>query len=142
MLTGQDYPQDEFSSAYVEQGFGGLHYTGDEDLDPAKDGLTRSKEGEWGSSDCLNSWTQSGQMRMVRKDDWKLVFDMQGSGQLYDLKRDPAELRNLYGKPETADKCRELLEDLLMWRLRVEDPLPLPRKRYVMKQDPRNYWTP
>ena len=142
MLTGQDYPREEFSSAYVEHGFGGLHYSSDEDLDPAKDGLTRSKDGKWGGFDCLNSWTQSGQMRMVRKDDWKLVFDMQGAGQLYDLKEDPAELRNVYGKPETADKCRELLEDLLRWRLRVEDPLPLPRKRYVIKQDPRNYWTP
>jgi len=142
MLTGQDYPQEEFSSAYVEQGFGGLHYTGDEDLDPEEDGRTKGTDGKWGEFDCLNSWTQSGQMRMVRKDDWKLVFDMQGSGQLYDLKRDPAELRNLYRKPEAADKCRELLEDLLTWRLRVEDPLPLPRQRYVMKRDPRNYWTP
>lgn len=28
--------------------------------------------------DELNTWTQSGTMRMVRKGDWKLVYDMQG----------------------------------------------------------------
>jgi hypothetical protein len=32
--------------------------------------------------DELNSWTQSGYVRMVRKGDWKLVYDMQGHGQL------------------------------------------------------------
>ena len=31
--------------------------------------------------------------------------------------------------------------DLLTWILRVQDPLPLPRRRYVVKTDPRNYWT-
>ena len=135
MLTGKDYPKIEFASAYAEHGFGGLHYTEHEDLDPAKDGLTPAKDGEWGSLDCLNSWTQSGQMRMVRKGDWKLVFDMQGQGQLYNLQDDPSEVENLYDKPERESRRLELLEDLLAWRLRVEDPLPLPRRRYVMKLD-------
>jgi arylsulfatase A-like enzyme len=142
LLTGQSYPPEEFASAYVEQGFGGLHHTGDEDLDPEQDGLVRSANGRPGTFDCMNSWTQSGTLRMVRKGDWKLVFDMQGRGQLFDLRSDPSELENLYDKPEFAGKRLELLEELLIWRLRVEDPLPLPRKRYVMKRDPRNYWTP
>lgn len=134
MLTGRDYHAEEFASAYVEQGFGGLHYTANEDLDPTKDGLRKSVDGKWGGYDCLNSWTQSGQMRMIRKGDWKLAFDMEGRGQLYDLAKDPSELANLYDSPEHASKCRELLADLLAWRLRVEDPLPLPRARYVMKR--------
>jgi len=148
ILTGGDYPEEEFESAYVEHGFGGLHYTEHEDLDPAEDGLTsarleaRNPKFEWGAFDCLSSWTQSGQMRMVRKGDWKLVYDMQGSGQLYGVKRDPLEARDLYGKPECSGKQMEMLEELLTWRLRVEDPLPLPRARYVMKRDPRDYWTP
>lgn len=140
MLTGAEYPREEFASAYVEHGFGGLFYTEHEDLDPAKDGLQVSRNGEWGGYDCLNSWTQSGQMRMVRKGDWKLVYDMQDAGQLYDLERYPGEVTNLYGKPESAGKQVELLEDLLTWRLRVEDPLPLPRARYVMKRPHRGYW--
>lgn len=137
MLTGQDYSVGDFSSVYAEQGFGGLHYTGDEDLDPEKDGLTKSVDGEPGAFDCLNSWTQSGTMRMLRKGDWKLVFDMEGCGQLYNLKSDPAEVVNLYDDPAAADKRVELLEELLKWRFRLEDPLPLPRKRYVMKLRPR-----
>jgi arylsulfatase A-like enzyme len=137
LLTGQDFPVEEFASAYVEQGFGGLHYTGDEPLDPAKDGLQEGR-----SFDCLNSWTQSGTMRMVRKRDWKLAFDMQGRGQLYNLKEDRAEMKNLYGQPDVAGVQNELLSELLAWTLRVQDPLPLPRSRYVMKTDPRNYWAP
>lgn len=135
MLTGQDYPHDEFASAYAEHGFGGLHYTSENDLDPARDGLTPSRDGQWGDYDCLNSWTQSGWMRMVRKGDWKLAFDMDGNGQLYNMQDDPAELNNLYGRPEAQSIQLELLEDLLTWRLRVEDPLPLPRRRYVIKRN-------
>jgi arylsulfatase A-like enzyme len=71
---------------------------------------------------------------MVRKDDWKLVFDMDGRGQLYDLKADPSELANLYDKPELIEKHCELLTELLRWRLGAEDPLPLPRRRYVFKR--------
>lgn len=142
LLTGDDYPSEEFASVYAEHGFGGLHYTADEELDPASDGHRKSKDGKWGGYDCLNSWTQSGHTRMVVKDGWKLVFDMQGNGQLYNLRDDPSEVRNLYGRPETASKQLELVEELLTWRLRVEDPLPLPRHRYVLKRDPRNYWTP
>ena len=58
------------------------------------------------------------------------------------LVQDPVELENLYGRPETREKQMELLEDLLAWTLRAADPLPLPRRRYAMKRDPRNYWSP
>ena len=51
------------------------------------------------SFDCLNSRSQSGTMRMLRKGRWKLAIDMQGRGQLYDLEADPVELDNLYGTP-------------------------------------------
>ncbi len=141
MLTGQDYSRDEFASAYSEHGFGGRHYTSESDYDPLKDGLTPANSAfrtshsalHWGHFDCLNSVTQSGQMRMIRKGDWKLVFDMDGNGQFYNLADDPSEVTNLYDRSETASIRMELLEDLLAWRLRVEDPLPLPRRRYVMR---------
>ncbi|MHC4636598.1 MAG: sulfatase family protein [Planctomycetota bacterium] len=137
MLTDGEYPKEEFASAYAEHGFGGLHYTAEDDLDPVKEGaLNRSC-----IFDELNSWSQSGTMRMVRKRDWKLVFDMQGKGQLYNLKDDPVELKNLYGESRYAGVQQELLADLLGWTLRVQDPLPPPRDRYIMKTDPRNYWS-
>jgi arylsulfatase A-like enzyme len=144
LLCGEPYPEAEFESVYGEQGFGGLHYTaedslGDEDtlVDPEQDGLRRGI-----SFDCLNSRSQSGTMRMLRKGRYKLAMDMQGRGQLYDLERDPVELNNLYGRPEWAAVERDLLAELLAWTLRAQDPLPLPRQRYVIKTDPRNYWSP
>lgn len=138
LLTGDEYPEAEFESVYGEQGMGGLHFTNDtEVIDPTDDGLL-----EVCSFDCLNSRSQSGFMRMIRKGDWKLDFDMQGHGQLYNLAEDPVELNNLFGSPETIKVERELLSDLLAWSLRADDPLPLPNGRYRMKTDPRNWWAP
>ena len=57
-----------------------------------------------GTFDELNTVTQSGHMRMVRKGDWKLIVDMAGAGQLYNLADDPAELANLYGLPDVASQ--------------------------------------
>ena len=142
LLTGKAYAQAEFASAYAEHGFGGLYYTADEPLDPAEDGRTVSPDGKtWGAYDCLNSWTQSGQMRMVRKGEWKLTFDMEGHGRLFNLVDDPSEINDLHGQPELREKQQELTAELLTWMLRTQDPLPLPRQRYVMKRDERNYWT-
>lgn len=130
--------ENEFASAYAEQGFGGRHYSSQDGLDPVAEGALEPGV----RFDCLNSWSQSGTMRMVRQGKWKLVFDMQGEGQLYDLSRDPAELENLFGRKDLVEKQAELTAELLAWTLRVQDPLPLPRRRYVMKTDPRNYWAP
>ena len=139
MLTGGEWPEEEFASVYGEQGFGGLHYTADDDLDPAAEGALNS---EGPGFDCLNSWSQSGTIRMLRKGDWKFNFDMQGRGELYNLADDPLEMDNLYDRPEHAAVQSEMLADLLAWSLRAQDPLPLPRHRYVYKKDPRNYWSP
>ncbi len=135
LLLGEDYPKEEFASAYAEHGFGGLHYTAEDGFDPSEDGLTPGV-----AFDELNGWSQSGTMRMVRRGDWKLIFDMQGAGQLYDLRGDPLEMHNLYGEPLVAGIQAELLAELLAWILRAQDPLPYPRRRYKFKSDPRNYW--
>lgn len=137
VLTGQPYPKDEFSSVYAEHGYGGLNYTDADNLDPVEEGALVPG----GGFDELNSWTQSGVMRMVRRGDWKLAFDADGNGQLYNLKHDPAELNNLYGKQEHAAVQSELQAELLKWLLRTQDPLPPPRQRYVFKKHARNYWT-
>ena len=107
----------EFTSAYAEQGFGGLHYTADEPLDPSADGLVAGR-----GYDCLNSWTQSGTMRMIRKSDWKLQYDMQGRGRLYNLSEDPVELHNLWHDPRYGAVRQELTQDLLTWVLRARSP--------------------
>ena len=138
LLTAQEYPREEFASVYAEHGFGGLPYDGTEDLDPARDGLIPADGEAWGRHDCLNSRTQSGTMRMVRKGDWKLIFDVLGRGQLYNLKDDPAELKNLFGQPPYAQTQSDLTAELLVWMMRVQDPLPMPRanragRRYILK---------
>ena len=58
MLTGKEYPKEEFSSVVVQLGFGG------EDV-PLDDSLTFEQEGALGPNkvahfDELNTWTQSG----------------------------------------------------------------------------------
>ncbi|MES2810048.1 MAG: sulfatase-like hydrolase/transferase [Bacteroidota bacterium] len=144
MLTGKPYPKQEFASMMVQQGYGGLHYVNFEEYDPyTQDGTVTKGQTE---ADELNTWSQSGSMRMLRKDDYKLVYDMQGAGQLYNVKADPAEVNNLYGNEKYAKKQMELLQDLMTWDLRAQDPLPLPRRggkrQYGFKRDPNNYWTP
>lgn len=135
LLTGQPYPESEFAAAYAEQGFGGLDYDWDDDPDFERCSPYAIH------FDCLNQYTQCGIMRMLRKDEWKIVYDMQGRGQIYNLDADPAELTNLFDVPEYADVRHRLIEELLTWTLRAQDPLPLPGGIYERKSHPRNYWT-
>ncbi|MBT3274747.1 MAG: sulfatase-like hydrolase/transferase, partial [Spirochaetales bacterium] len=135
LLRNEAYPDNEFSSAYAEQGFGGLDYSWDDNIDFEKcmpPAIT---------FDCLNQYSQSGTMRMIRKGKWKLLYDMQGDGRLYDLDLDPGELENLYSNSKHIGIRTELLEELLIQTLRAADPLPYPGGIYERKTHPRNYWT-
>lgn len=144
LLQGKQYPREEFSSIMVQQGYGGLRFVNFEEYSPYSDDGTIKKGVT--QADELNTWTQSGRLRMLRKGDWKLVYDMQGHGELYNLAEDPAEINDLYADSAYSDKKIELLEDLISWELRAQDPLPLPHpsgnRRYGVKKDPRNYWAP
>lgn len=117
LLSGQNYPQEEFRSIYAELGYGGLHYGEHEhpQLHFSYDGPV---------FDELNSVTQSGNTKMVRMGRWKLLFDMMGEGELYDLASDPAELRNRYNDPALAAVQCELMAELLTWTIRSQDDLP------------------
>ena len=138
LLTGGAYPEAEFESVYAEQGFGGLHYEpGDEIVALEEDGLNPEV-----SFDCLNSRSQSGTMRMLRKGRWKLAIDMQGRGQLYDLESDPGRAGQPVRKADHAEVERELLAESAGLDVTCPGSLPLPRRRYVIKRDQRNYWSP
>jgi arylsulfatase A-like enzyme len=144
LLTGRRYPEEEFASVYAEHGFGGLPYdeTDTALLDPSEDGFTAAgpeSDARRGGYDCLNSRTQSGTLRMVRKGDWKLLMDATGRGQLYHLPDDPMEFHNRWNDPEAAASRSELTEELLLWCLRTADPLPLPHRRYRMKTRSTTY---
>lgn len=141
ILSGRPYPKEEFASVLVMQGMGGLEYTSVKDLNPYSEGTLQRKQPRF--FDELNSWTQSGILRMLRKGDWKLIYDMQGRGRMIHLSEDPGEIHNLYGSAEHQQKQMELLQDMLAWELRTQDPLPMPDKashKYIMKRDPHNYW--
>ena len=86
----------EFRSAYVELGYGGLHYGEHEHPElhfPALPASTSS-----------NTVTQSGTVKALRMGRWKLTFDMLGHGQLFDLEADPAELHNRF-QDRVPDEC-------------------------------------
>ena len=124
MLTGAPYPEAEFSSIYSELGIGSLPYTAEE-----RPELHFPYEGP--VIDELNSVTQSGNLKMVRKGNWKLLFDVMGVGQLYDLDADPGELDNLYDRPDHAAVRTDMLQTLLTWCIRTDDSLP--RAKYIPK---------
>lgn len=138
MLKGDDYPHEEFSSIMVEQGYGGEDFTMEEPLSFEEAGSCRT--GVEGSFDGLNPWTQSGSLRMVRKGDWKLVMDNNGRGELYNLKKDPSEINNLFNNNIYIYEQLDLLKELLIWNIRLQDPLPVPRKQYPFKRNLYNYY--
>ena len=55
------------------------------------------------------------------------------------VKKDPSEVHNLFGEKKYSEIQTELLTRLLAWELRLQDPLPLPQRRYHFKQNPFNY---
>ncbi|AYD47776.1 sulfatase-like hydrolase/transferase [Arachidicoccus soli] len=139
LLQGKDYPKAEFSSIIVQQGFGGRDYTFVHQLDPYKEGCLAKGKNEF---DELNSYSQSGTLRMLRKDEWKLEYDMQGNGRMYHLAKDKGEINDLFQDKKYESKKMELLQDMMAWELRTQDPLPLPRNRYIYRGDTHNYWSP
>jgi arylsulfatase A-like enzyme len=66
---------------------------------------------------------------MVRTQCWKYVHDPMGDlDELYDLQRDPWELRNIAAEPAYRDVISAMQLRLLDWSIETEDarPVPLP----------------
>ncbi len=120
LLRGEQFPAEEFRSIYSGVGLGGLYYE-DADHIPTSIASDARRAGAW---DELNKVTQSGNQKMVRMDDWKLIYDMMGYGQLYNLHDDPCEMNNLFGKPEFAQRQAAMMAELAMWVIRSQDSLP------------------
>lgn len=132
LLTGGDYPAEEFASVYAERGFGGLPYAED-----ARPPLHFPYAGT--KYDCLNSVTQSGFTRMLRHGDWKLTYDSTGVGELYNLAADPLELEDRWADPSLSELRAGLTELLLRWSTRLTDELP--SANYETRRVPRNWWS-
>ncbi len=139
LLSGDEYPKDEFRSIVVEQGAGG-EFIEDFDEDQFhKYGTIRSNH--VGNLQELNRWTQSGTLRMVREGDWKLVMDSRGRGELYNLKSDAFEQNNLYDQKKYDKWVNKLTKSMLIWELNLQDPLPYPKGKDMFKRDSMNYYT-
>ncbi|WP_232494537.1 sulfatase [Novosphingobium kaempferiae] len=136
LMCGEAYPEAEFRSIYAEAGLGGLYYEQSDNVPPSIAG--KQDDG----FDELNMVTQSGNQKMVRMGKWKLIYDMMGYGQLYDLDRDPDELTNLFNRPEVAAEQGTLLAELLMWTVRNQDSLPTgPQfRKYQTKWPTQHNW--
>ena len=138
LLTGEDYPTEEFRSIVSQVGLGGLYYE-------ASDDVPVSIAEANGAYDELDKVTQSGNQQMVRMGDWKLIYDMMGYGQLYNLKADPCELTNLFGHPGAATEQAKLMAELAMWTIRNQDSLPTgpQNAKYQTKWPrPHNWYAP
>jgi arylsulfatase A-like enzyme len=123
MVTGAPVPAEEFESAYVELGLGGLPFVDGDDVGTVPPGLApRSREN--GSFGELNTVTMSGASRMVRRGDWKLVAHVLGAPELYHLPSDPGEVNDRWAEASLDSVRVELLRDLVTWMLRTVDPLP------------------
>jgi arylsulfatase A-like enzyme len=142
LLTGKDIPPQEYEAAYGESGFGGLYWDEGDRFDLVQEGASRtfSADGRLETFDCLNTWTQCGQARMLRKGRFKIQMDMLGEGYLYDLVSDPGEIKNLFDDPAYLPVKADMLTALLSALLRVCDPLPPPRRRYHTKTHPKGFW--
>ena len=135
-LKGETYPKAEFESVYAEVGFGGLHYTEKDEI-PANWGRIPGPPGAIPSFDELNPVTQSGSLKMLRMGEWKLTFDMMGDGRLYNLEKDPYELKNLWGTASAAAIQARMTAELLKWTIRTQDDLPA--AAYRAKRNARNW---
>lgn len=140
LLTGADYPADEFDSAYVEQGMGGLPYES-ADVPNPRPGLFDDGPDHALRFDELNAVTQGGRRRKVRMGDWTLDVDIVGGHRLHYLPADPLELDDRWDDPAAAAARTALLARLAVWQMRAEDSLPIVPEGYPLKTDPRNHLT-
>ena len=142
ILKGESYPQREYETAYSESGFGGLYWDENDSLDLIAEGASKaySDEGRPLTFDCLNTWTQCGQVRMVRKGKYKIQVDMLGAGYLYNLEKDPQEVVNLSDDPAYTMIKADMLTELNAAILRAMDPITAPRRRYHYKAHPKGWW--
>ena len=64
-------------------------------------------------------------MRMIRTGAWKLVrhYFNEGADELYDLRDDPGESRNLYNDSRHERTKADLQKKLLRWQRRIDDPI-------------------
>jgi arylsulfatase A-like enzyme len=62
---------------------------------------------------------------IVTPEGWKLTVDVEGNGELYNLRQDPAERVNLFGRPEHRAAVRGLVDRIRLWQRATGDRAPI-----------------
>lgn len=125
ILSNESNTGNGFDTIYAEAGYGGRH-SSFEKASPLKESTKNE----------LNPHTLTGRTAMVRRDQWKLVFDMENGPELYNIENDPAETTDLSNDRNAAEVLNQLFIDLMSWSLRVRDTLP---EEYPPRNDPPSY---
>jgi arylsulfatase A-like enzyme len=66
---------------------------------------------------------------IITPDGWKLNCSPLGYHELYNLKRDPGETRNVVRENAVRDLVQDLFRRILAWQERVGDPIDLSQCR-------------
>ncbi|MEO6982690.1 MAG: sulfatase-like hydrolase/transferase [Edaphobacter sp.] len=131
LLRDEVVPAGAFRSVYTSAGVGGLYYDAS-DYIPVSIAEDKADHHRW---DTLNMVTQGGNQKMLRMGKWKLIFDMMGYGQMYDLSVNPHEQNNVFGHLAVASTQNRLMEELAQWVIRTQKTLPASAGRRAQKQD-------
>lgn len=63
-------------------------------------------------------------VKMVRTEEWKLAIRECGGNELYHVKNDPFELKNLYGDPQYDSIVLDLQQKMIEWTLKTDTDRP------------------
>ena len=84
----------------------------------------------------------AGRIRMIRSKSYKLIEEVGGTNEFYDLKDDPHELKNLYGKKKHQSIQKSMLSALHSWKSTLpgveQDTLPMAEQNFAEYLEKRN----
>lgn len=117
-LTGETSSTKD--AVFIESGEAGDPPRLTDVLDDARNVVDRGTSFAW----CAFREAFMGRGRAIRTAQWKLCLYANGEGELYDLMDDPYEVRNRFADPSFATVRAELTEQLALWQMRTDDPVP------------------
>jgi arylsulfatase A-like enzyme len=94
---------------------------------PAYNRMRQEKDGIF----WFIEYVTRGRAATIRGDGWKYFYSTGDGEELYDLKSDPMEMKNLADAPEYSAKLAELKNRLMEWLLRE----PVLRRKPVSCQE-------
>jgi hypothetical protein len=88
------------------------------------DDLPDSPQGTYGDIDAgpTKKWMIQNRNSTPVAPLWPAAFEKRPAEELYDLRKDPAQMKNVSGQAEYADARRKLASELEAWRKSMADP--------------------